>query len=439
MCAFLIEYRCRANRARVQWNLFREVTLNHSSQNNLGAIPSAPLTKPRPFYVLWVLFFFQSAAVGVYFTYLNVYYKEVGLSGTQIGLISMASGVISMAGSFLWGYLSDRTGKPSRLIATGAIGGLLLVQLIPLVKLAGLANPVLWYTLIGCLGSLMTAATFTLVDSTCLAMLGERSKDYGRYRLWGSVGYIVAVLSAGFLFDHVNLAWMFPTYALLLLLFAIAALRLPQRAVKLHDSGWGQIGQMVRQPVWLVLMGTVFLFWVAYYGSSTYIGVVLKSMGANPPLISLAVMIGAVVEVPCMLLSGRLFQRFGAVRLLWFALALQVVRFFLLSRMTNPAWAVAINLLNGPGFVFTWNSILNLISRLAPPSLLATAQGFFSATTGMAGIVSALIGGLLFDQLGPSGLYLVLSITCLASFILFGIGIVFRPVLDEPAQPSPAS
>ena len=63
--------------------------------------------------MLWVLFFFQFAAIGVYFTFLNVYYKGVGLSGTHIGLISMVSGVAGMAGSFLWGYLSDRTGKPS--------------------------------------------------------------------------------------------------------------------------------------------------------------------------------------------------------------------------------------------------------------------------------------------------------------------------------------
>ena len=383
--------------------------------------------------MLWVLFFFQFAAIGVYFTFLNVYYKGVGLSGTHIGLISMVSGVAGMAGSFLWGYLSDRTGKPSLLIAVGTAGALLFAQLIPLVNMAGWANPLWWYTLFGCLGSLMNAASGTLVDSTCLVMLGEHSRDYGRYRLWGSIGYIIAVLCAGFMFDHVSLVWMFPAYAGLMLVFALAALRLPQRAARLTEAGWGQIGQMVRKPVWLVLMGTVFLFWVSYYASIMFIGVILKSMGANAQLISYVVVIGAVVEIPCMALSGRLIQRFGAARLLWFALALQVIRFFLLSRLTDPVWAIAINLINGPGFVFAWNSILNLISRLAPPSLMATAQGFFAAATGLAGIVSSFISGVLFDQLGSSGLFFVLSVICLASFILFGMGFVFRPILAEPA------
>ena len=404
--------------------------MTHSSKTTPSIAPSAP--NSGLFVVLWVLFFFQFAAIGVYFTFLNVYFKDAGLSGTQIGLISMASGVVGMAGSFLWGYLSDRTGKPSVLIAVGALGALLMTQLIPMVKYFNLSNALLWFIVIGCLGSLMSASTSTLVDSTSLAMLGDRSKDYGRYRLAGSIGYILAALGAGFLFNQVSMVWMFPAYGLLMLIFALAALRLPRRVVILKDSGWGQIGQMLRRPVWWVLIGTIFLFWVAYYATIMFMGVILQSMGADPPLISFAVVIGAVVEIPCMALSGRLIQRFGAARLFWFALLLQVIRFFLLSRMNNPAWAVAINLINGPGFAFAWNSILSLISRLAPPSLLATAQGIFSAATGLAGIVSSIISGMLLDQLGSSGLFLILSAICVAAFLLFGAGFVFRPLLDEP-------
>ena len=181
----------------------------------------------------------------------------------------------------------------------------------------------------------------------------------------------------------------------------------------------------------MVLMGTIFLFWAAYYAAMMFMSVILKSMGAGTPLISLAVVIGAMVEIPCMALSGRLIRRIGAGRLLGFALALQVIRFILLSRMTNPAWAIAINLLNGPGFVFAWNSILDLISRLAPPSLLATAQGFFAAATALAGIVSSIASGVLLDQLGAPGLFLILSALCLAALVLFGTGILMRPAPDE--------
>src|SRR5512145_552040 len=84
-------------------------------------------------WVLWLLFFFQFAGVGVYFTFLNVYYREAGLSGTQIGLINMTTALVTMGGAVVWGALSDRTGKPRLLIAGGAGGALLLAQAVPLV------------------------------------------------------------------------------------------------------------------------------------------------------------------------------------------------------------------------------------------------------------------------------------------------------------------
>jgi PPP family 3-phenylpropionic acid transporter len=407
-------------------------------RNDLGsALHSDAPARPGRLWVLWLLFFFQFAAIGIYFTFLNVYYKQAGLSGSQIGLIGMAGGIVGIAGTFMWSYLSDRTGQPRLLIAAGALGGLLIVQTIPLVGILGLANAFWLYMAIGCAGSLMTSSVNTLVDSTTLAMLGENRQAYGRYRLGGSIGYIAGTIAAGFLYDRVGYLWMFPAYGLLMLVFAGLALRLPRRAVRLAGAGGREIWQMVRQPVWLILIATAFLFWVANYAIIAFLGVVLKSMGADDKLIAFAAVIGTVVEVPFMAFSERLIQRFGAVRLLWVALLLQIVRFFLLSQMGAPEWAIAINTLNGPGFVLFWTSAVNLVSRLAPSSLVATAQGFFASTMSLASIVSYPLSGVLFDQLGPSGLFLALTAFCLAAFVLYGLGIALRPQSElGPAAPA---
>jgi PPP family 3-phenylpropionic acid transporter len=395
--------------------------------SNPGATSSQAPARPGRLWVLWLLFFFQFAAVGIYFTFLNIYYKQAGLSGSQIGLIGMAGGIVGIAGTFLWSYLSDRTGQPRLLIAAGALGGLLMAQMIPLVGILKLANAFWLYMAIGCAGSLMTSSVGTLIDSTTLAMLGENRQAYGRYRLGGSIGYIAGTIAAGFLYDQVGYLWMFPAYGLLMLVFAGLALRLPRRAVRLAGGGGREIGQMIRQPVWLILIATAFLFWVANFAVIAFLGVVLKSMGANDKLIAFAAVIGTVIEVPFMAFSEPLIQRYGAVRLLWVALLLQIVRFFLLSQMSAPEWAVAINMLNGPGFVLFWTSAVNLVSRLAPPSLVATAQGLFASTMSLGSIVSYLLSGVLFDRLGPSGLFLALTAVCLAAFVLYGLGIALRP------------
>ena len=93
-------------------------------ENISFSTPAEPGTPHRNL-LLWVLFFFQYAAIGAYFTFLNIYFKESGLSGTQIGLMGMIGSLVSMACAFFWGYLSDRTGKPNILIGSSAIGALL--------------------------------------------------------------------------------------------------------------------------------------------------------------------------------------------------------------------------------------------------------------------------------------------------------------------------
>lgn len=367
-------------------------------------------------WVVWLLFFFQFAAIGVYFTFLNVYYRDAGLSGTQIGLINMVTALIGVVGAIVWGNLADRTGKPRLLISAGALGVLIIAQFIPLVHTFEM------FLLLACLSSIMASSLGTLVDSTTLVMLGERRDDYGRYRLGGSIGYILTTSMVGFVFDRVGLWLMFPAYGLVMLMFAGTALLLPSIPVHREMRSGGEIGKLIRQPAWILFTISVFLVWIAVNASIMFLGVTLQAMGANQGLIGIAIVIGAVVEIPFMAYSGKLLRRFGPVRLLFIAMILMVFRYFLLGWMPSPEWAIAINILNGPAFVFFWNSAVTYANRLAPPSLAGTVQGMFNSTTSLAGVVSALLTGWLFDLLGPNKLFYVMAFCCLAGLILFSVG-----------------
>jgi PPP family 3-phenylpropionic acid transporter len=367
-------------------------------------------------WVVWCLFFFQFAAIGVYFTYLNVYYREAGLSGTLIGLINMTTAAIGAGGSFMWGYLCDQTGKPRYLIAAGACGTLLVVQFIPLVHSFGA------FLGLGCLASLMSSSLGTLVDSTTLVLLGKQREDYGRYRLGGSFGYILTTLSVGFLFDRTSLRLMFPVYGLIMLVFASTAMLLPAIPVHKGERARGDIPSMIRQPAWLLFAACIFLVWIGVNASIMFLSVSLQALGADQSLIGIASVVGAIVEVPFMASSGWFLRRFGPVKLLLVAMGLMIVRYFMLGWMPTPIWAIPINTLNGPAFVFFWNSAVTYVNRLAKPSLAATAQGLLNSTISLAGVISSLLTGLLFDGLGPNGIFVVMAFCCLAAFILFGAG-----------------
>jgi MFS transporter, PPP family, 3-phenylpropionic acid transporter len=385
----------------------------------VNSVPLA-VARPRRMWAVWVSYFFQFAAVGIFTTFLNVYFRDQGFSGTQIGLLNMLSGIVGLVSVVAWGYLGDRTGKPRFIIAGGAVGAFVAVQFIPYVH-------GFWPILLAvCVGSLMNAAPMTLVDSTTLVLLGARREDYGRYRLGGSLGYILMTLGSGFVLQGAGTQVMFPLYGAVMAAFALAALLLPPAAVHLEQPGLKQIGVMVRQPVWLLFISCVFLTWIGYYATIMFLGVSLKAMGAGDGLIGIATIISAVVEMPFMFFSGAFLRRFGPVRLLAAAMALMVLRYFLLSQMPSPGWAVAINVLNGPAFVFFWNSAVTYANKLAPPSMAGTAQGLYTAATSLGGVVSSLLAGWLFDVVGPKGIFLVLSALVLVALVLFSAGTLVR-------------
>lgn len=386
--------------------------------------------KPLPFphAVVWMLFFFQYAAVGIYFTFLNVYFRQAGLSGTQIGLLNMVTALVGTLGTVAWGYLSDRTRKNRLLIALGALGALAINQFIPYVD--GFSA----FLILCCLGSLMGAAPSTLVDSTTLALLGERRNDYGHYRLGGTIGYILTASTAGFLYDRTGLDAMFPAYGIIMLLFAVVALLLPNMTVIKEKRQQGRLSAMLSQPAWIVILACVFLLWITSYAAVAFMGVVLGEMGASTGLISLSITIGAVVEIPFMLYSPVLLRRFGAEQLLFAAILLLILRFTLIGLMPAPEWSVPINAINGPAYVFFWTSAVTLANRLAPPGMAGTAQGLVNSTMNVAGMVGSLLTGWLFDLLGPTQLFLVLAVIAAAALVVFGAGRQFLRKLPSPVE-----
>ena len=88
-------------------------------------------TSPTRFRLLFFMYLFFFAAVGIYMTYINVYYLAAGLSGTQIGLVSTAASLVGFGGASLWGYLSDRTGQARIIMVVSGLGTAIIAIIEP--------------------------------------------------------------------------------------------------------------------------------------------------------------------------------------------------------------------------------------------------------------------------------------------------------------------
>ncbi len=371
-------------------------------------------------FLLKFLYFIIWVAVGSFFPFISVYYYDIGLTGTQIGVIGMVNSLIGAISATLWGMFYDRTGRLRLMLAITCLGGgaacLLLARadsFMPILLSAALMN-------------FFVAPALPLLDSLTVRTLGQNSSRYGEYRLWGTVGFMVTSSTAGYLFDWWGMSVMFYIYAIGLVFFMLIGFRLGNPAIKLSSSPLAGLKNMMRQTTWLVFAASIFLLWLATSGAISFLGVFVKQMGGTAKLVGLASTVAAATEIPLLLKSSWLLNRFGARNLTSISFAMYSVRLLLYSMMPAPEWAPWINLINGFSYIPFLIGTVAYANELAPENLKSSSIGLLTTVLSLAGMVGILVGGWLFDSVGPNAQYRILAVVCLAAFGLFWLGLAYH-------------
>src|SRR5262245_657901 len=100
----------------------------------------------------------------------------------------------------LWGWLADAHGRHTPLLRATTVAGF--------VCFLGVAtgDGFVWLFAVLLLASFFLSAALPLLEATTLAHLDEDTGRYGPVRVWGSIGYIVAVVGIGHALDVVSVS-----------------------------------------------------------------------------------------------------------------------------------------------------------------------------------------------------------------------------------------
>jgi PPP family 3-phenylpropionic acid transporter len=368
-----------------------------------------------------LLYFFFFGGVGAYFTFINVYYREIGLSGSEIGLVNTLGPLLGIFAAVFWGMLNDRLGSPRKLLLMAAPGSIIAALLL------STGQSFLTILLYASLLAIFNSAIPPLMDNTTLRLLGPQGGQYGRQRVAGSFGFILVAASVGWLFERTGLGALFPVYIGIMVLFTLAATRLPSVHIRLAGPLWGGLAQMVRQPAWLLFTASATLLWISNNGTMNFIGIVVKGMGGSDTLIGLLWMTAALTEIPILLNAEWLLRHVGSTRLLVLAFATFTLRGVLLALMPSPEFAPFITALGGLSYACFWISAVQYANDSAPDHLKSTAQGLLFSVLNIANMGGALSSGWLFDQVGPRGMFWGMAAFSAAGMLIFITGrLAFR-------------
>jgi PPP family 3-phenylpropionic acid transporter len=369
--------------------------------------------------------------LGVFYPFGAVILASYGFSPGEIGLITSAGAVGFTIAVPAWGHLADvRFGRARtlRMCAIGAalvIGILLLPVPTALVVLAFVVFPIFQST------------WQPLADA--LTVNAVRPRDYARVRTLTSVGFAVAAIVAGVVYDQTSYRTAFLLFAGGALVLAVAAtfVRDTARADLAHHRADGReataggrrrlvgislgssgVALRVAPRLGSVLLAAA-LVHVGMISGFTFLPLRIESLGGGASEVALAAGLSAAAEIPAMLVMGALAARVG-LRTVFVASALLYAACMASWAVIDvPLLIVATRILTGLAFSGVLVGIVLTIATLLPSDLQATGQGLFQTTAfGLAAIVANVAGGALYEWGGAAALFGVCAILAVGAALV---------------------
>lgn len=351
------------------------------------------------------VWFFYFASIGLFNPYAPLWFKDLGFSTLAIGAIVSLQSWTRVISPYGWGWLGDH-GDRSRFVQLAALGSLLAA--------AGL----LWargYPAVAACTVLLFLANGGVVplSEAALAVRISRGGEmdtarYGRVRVWGSIGFICAVVGAGVLLQAFGIG-LFPWLATLMFgLLLLAAWQLPAAPAERADSaGADGVWAVLRRPpvAWaFASIACTVLAHTSFYG---FFSLYLDSLGYPKSAVGALWAVSVLAEIVFFWFQGRLFGRFAALRWLGWAAGVAALRCALTA--AGGAFAPVLVLaqaLHVVSFAAHHAACIVLVHRHFTGALRGRGQALYTVLGyGVPGVLGGVGGGWLSTQFGFAAIF----------------------------------
>jgi len=382
-----------------------------------------------PYWRLSGYYFFYFAFIGAFSPYFGLYLQSLNFSAWDIGLLMSQMQLMRLFGPNLWGWLADRFGRRMLIIRLAAVAGLAgFTAFFWLDKLGGMlvAMAVIAF---------FWSAALPLVETLTFDHLREERGQYSRIRLWGSIGFIVAVLATGAVLD------IFPLTGVLWvcwgILFGILVLSavLPEAPTVAHPHDSLPVADILRQPRVRALLAACFAMSAAHGALYVFYSIHLAGNGYSKAEVGGLWSLGVLAEIAVFMLMARLVRRYSLRTLLLASFAAAVLRFLLIGwGVDSLAVMVVAQLMHGLTFGAYHAAAIAAINLWFPGRAQGRGQALYSSISfGAGGLLGGLISGWVWDDIGAGWTYTLGSM-----FALVGLFLVWRWV-PEPVAVNAAS
>ncbi|HJZ84207.1 MAG TPA: MFS transporter [Polyangia bacterium] len=374
-------------------------------------------------------YFVLFAAFGTFWPYFTLYLQSAGLPPSAITRVFAIFPVMNVLAPPLFGLLADAwraRGLLQRLLSGAA--GLAFAGFF----IAGSSRLAL--VIVTALFGLVRAPLGTMADASTLELVRKSGGSYGRLRLWGSIGFIVAVLGGGELLERRGINAVMAASLGGLSVLAVVAWLIPSPAPRAEPRAVRAWRALLRRgDLWLFL-GAVTLTVMAASAYDSAFTLHLARLGYRGRFTGVAWATGVVCEVLLMAASARIIAKLGVERLFALTLLTAALRWLALSEVTARPAILLLQPLHGVTFGLFYVSGVTIMRGRASAEAATAAQGLFAAAFALGGVIGYPIAGRLFER-DPAFMFRVAA--CVAAVAL-ACALTYLRVRPRTAGPLPA-
>lgn len=359
------------------------------------------------------IYFSMFSFIGIHMPFWPVWLEYKGISPTGIAVLTAISFALKIIFTPAISKIVDRTGQRRKTLIILAFG---LFASIIVFSQTDSFIPILLLTIFSfaCWSPIMS-----LAESLATITSKEQKFDYGKIRLWGSVGFMVVVIFSGKLledFDESALLWSICGAAGLLFISSCLLPKVPISMVKSQEVNTSIFFKSKWFIYFLIATTLIQGSHAAYY---TFGSIHWRAEGLSDQIIGMLWGSSVAVEVMVFAYGRALLSRIGSVNVLIIGGIAAACRWLVIGSTDNLVLLLIAQCLHALSFGACHFAAMRIITDKVDVSLSSTAQGIYSAfSMGLGMGVFVLLSGPLYSVLLGSIFYVMSVISLLGTACL---------------------
>lgn len=353
---------------------------------------------------------------GAFTVILSMYCQDIGMSATQIAYIVSFSPLLSIITQPAFGYLADKWKSPRKV-------SILLMAITILTMFIFAISHNFWILLLssGIAISFMNAIT-PLTDR-----IGVSSPyQFGKIRLWGSLGYAVMAQVSGILYQYISpfsnfMAGILGAILTIICIYFVNDPKL-QEVEKVVDmqplSTKNIVLELIHNRTFFIFMIITFFFWGACSTNFNYLSIFIRSQGGTASQVGTYQLCATLFEIPMILITDYIIKKISFRNIMLFAVSISVINFAWYATLPSVNQIIFVFIFKGFSTVLFTMITVRLVMLLVKEEYVSSAYGIQCMLgKGFGAMIFQLFGGQIIDNIGMSAFYLFLCVGTIIALI----------------------